>query len=125
MPPGTCDCIKSKAKKLKRIMNKAYDSPLSPVIDGNTSNSNAVGSTLLRCCGVVMTPTQNLTTVETDGTVSTTTKNLSAPGWGDSPAYKCCVQEVIYPGNSGFGPVGVPIVITRQKRCYIGCKDLE
>jgi len=67
--PGTCDCILDKGNKINAIPDKVYDLP--PELDGNVSNSNAVGSTVLSCCGVNLSPSR------------------SAPGWGHSVEYEC------------------------------------
>lgn len=85
-PAGTCACIKQKAAKMNQIIGKEYQfpNPCRP----KTSNSNAMLSTLLRCCGVSMKPTRT-DWVTRDGKIEPQYSDISAPGWGDSVLYQC------------------------------------
>jgi hypothetical protein len=99
-PTGTCKCISAKGNKINTIKDKIYDFP--PELDGNISNSNALGSTLLTCCGVSITPSVN------------------APGWGHQVETETTTWVSV--GQPGFGP---SFSYAQTCRGRISCKDLN
>lgn len=105
---GTCDCLDEKGKKLNNIKGKYYDLPGVSPWDGNLSNSNAVASTVLTCCGVSITPTSSR-------------GPRNAAGWGHQVEWS--VQEGWYSsGQPGFGP---SFTCPLYRRGRITCKDLQ
>ena len=103
---GTCACIQTKGTKINSIPGKVYEFPRG---NGGTSNSNALLSTLLRCCGV---DTKRFRPTAAWGLP------LRAPGWGDSVKRECGCRKTLISASP-------PIYSIHFEYCSIGCDDLK